>query len=360
MSRKHHCRGAARASYRRARVAGLAGLSVTCLVAVAACGSGSGGASGSSGSSVLTARATSFEGDTAPQGVSLTNFANLVKKYTNGTVTFKVYNDSQLGTADEVVQELQTGSIAVAAGTSRYDSLAPAVDLLQMPFLIPSSTAADKLFSSTVVQDKIYGKLVSHGIRIIPGSTCNTGASSLLSTTPITTPTSLHGKKWRPNSEGLGGLEAQALGADPVNVSTSEIFTSLETNALQVNSDPPATDVSSKFNEAAKDLTVFPDVYSANPIGISVKFWNSLSASQKAAVDKAGAAAGAQCSRLAASAFDKAIQTMKSQGITVYKPSMAPFIAVEKPHWTKFAQKIVGSSGPALLQQMKTELGITG
>ncbi|MDP3520612.1 MAG: TRAP transporter substrate-binding protein DctP, partial [Hydrogenophaga sp.] len=80
----------------------------------------------------------------------------------------------------------------------------------------------------------------------------------------------------------------KTLGANAIPLSFSELFTALETKAVDGQENPYNTILSSKFYEVQKYLTVTNHVYSPWIVTVSKKYWDGLSKDeQKVLMDAA-------------------------------------------------------------------------
>jgi tripartite ATP-independent transporter DctP family solute receptor len=80
----------------------------------------------------------------------------------------------------------------------------------------------------------------------------------------------------------------KTLGANAIPLSFSELFTALETKAVDGQENPYNTILSSKFYEVQKYLTVTNHVYSPWIVTVSKKYWDALSKDeQKVLMDAA-------------------------------------------------------------------------
>ncbi len=73
----------------------------------------------------------------------------------------------------------------------------------------------------------------------------------------------------------------KTLGANAIPLPFSELFSALETKAVDGQENPFNTILSSKFYEVQKYLTVTNHVYSPWIVTVSKKFWDGLSAAEK-------------------------------------------------------------------------------
>src|SRR3990167_11540568 len=80
----------------------------------------------------------------------------------------------------------------------------------------------------------------------------------------------------------------KSLGANAIPLPFSELFSALETKAVDGQENPYNTILSSKFYEVQKYLTVTNHVYSPWIVLVSKKYWDGLSAPEKKVLMKAG------------------------------------------------------------------------
>lgn len=271
----------------------------------------------------------------------MNHFAAQVAKDTHGTVKLKTYNDSQLGSQPEALGELKSGSVQVVGGTEIFTSVIPAYETLSLPYLFPSTAAAKKVANSSVVKKELFNKFSSHGMTILPGVWVG-GFGDVLSTVSLKTTSAFKGLKWRTPASDVGTFEGHTLGADPVSLTITEVFSALETHALQAVSDPPATYLSEKWYQAAHYVNELKDIVYLLPVAVSNQFWDQLSKTQKKEVDKAAKETATYADKLTAKANASALTTLKSDGLTVSTPNTKAISSLIKPGLAAEAQKLGG------------------
>jgi TRAP-type transport system periplasmic protein len=81
----------------------------------------------------------------------LLRFADNVKKRTKGAIEVQVYGTGELGSQLNILTGLQTGIIDLCAHTSGFiDTLFPQFQVLDLPFLFPDLTSAEKVLDGPV------------------------------------------------------------------------------------------------------------------------------------------------------------------------------------------------------------------
>jgi TRAP-type C4-dicarboxylate transport system substrate-binding protein len=141
----------------------------------------------------------------------------------------------------------------------------------------------------------------------------------------ITTPAALAGVKLR-----MPGTEAwlvlgTALGASPLPVAFTEIYTALQTGAIDGQDNPLPTVRDSKFFEVTKQIVLTSHLVDQNYIAFSKKVWDRLTPQQQAIVQKAADDA-AESARTKQLALEVELEGFfKEKGLKVYTPDVDAF-----------------------------------
>jgi TRAP-type C4-dicarboxylate transport system substrate-binding protein len=141
----------------------------------------------------------------------------------------------------------------------------------------------------------------------------------------IKTPEDLAGIKLRMPGTDAWQFLGKALGASPVPMAFTEVYTGLQTGAIDGQDNPLPTDKDSKFYEVTKQIVLTSHLVDLNYIAFSKKVWDSLTAEQQATVQKAAddAAESGRQKQLALEA--ELEQFFKDQGLKVYTPDIEAF-----------------------------------
>lgn len=119
----------------------------------------------------------------------------------------------------------------------------------------------------------------------------------------------------------LGG----ALGANPVPVAFGEIYTALQTGAIDGQDNPLPTVRDSKFFEVTKQIILTSHLVDLNYLALSKTVWDAMTPEQQAAT-QAAADAAAEAGRTKQLALEAELeQFFKDQGLKVYTPDVGAF-----------------------------------
>ena len=141
----------------------------------------------------------------------------------------------------------------------------------------------------------------------------------------VQTPADLKGVKLRMPGTDAWQFLGRALGANPVPVAFTEVYTSLQTGAIDGQDNPLPTDKDSKFYEVTKQICLTSHLVDQNYIAFSKKVFDNLSAADQATVQKAldDAAASERAAQLKLE--DELASFFKDQGLDVYTPNVDAF-----------------------------------
>jgi TRAP-type transport system periplasmic protein len=141
----------------------------------------------------------------------------------------------------------------------------------------------------------------------------------------IMTPDDLAGVKLRMPGTDAWQFLGKALGANPVPMAFTEVYTALQTGAIDGQDNPLPTDKDSKFYEVTKQIVLTSHLVDLNYLAFSKKIWDGLSADQQATVQKAADDAAESGRQKQLQLESELEQFFKDQGLQVYTPDVDAF-----------------------------------
>lgn len=165
-----------------------------------------------------------------PTTLGANRFAELVWERTGGRIQIVVYHDAQLGSEVEVVEQLRFGGVDFARlSLSQLAEVSPSLGVLQLPYLY-----RDEAHMWRVLDGEIGGAFlgVLGGENIVGLSWYNAGARSFYTTTPVRAPEDLRGLRIRIQESTMMASMVRLLGATPVPIVYSEVYSSLKTGLV--------------------------------------------------------------------------------------------------------------------------------
>jgi TRAP-type transport system periplasmic protein len=141
----------------------------------------------------------------------------------------------------------------------------------------------------------------------------------------IKTPADLAGVKLRmPNTEAWLFL-GTALGANPVPLAFTEIYTALQTGAVDGQDNPLPTVRDSRFYEVTKQIVLTSHLVDQNYVALSKRVWDRFTPAQQAVVQKASDDAAESARQRQLKLEDELVAFLKEKGLKVYEPDLAAF-----------------------------------
>ncbi|WP_028023384.1 sialic acid TRAP transporter substrate-binding protein SiaP [Enterovibrio calviensis] len=141
----------------------------------------------------------------------------------------------------------------------------------------------------------------------------------------VQTPADLDGVKLRMPGSDAWQFLGKALGANPTPMAFTEVYTALQTGAVDGQDNPLPTDKDAKFYEVTKQIVLTNHLVDLNYLAISKEVWDDMTPEQQAQTQKAAddAAAFGRKNQLALEA--ELVDFFREQGLKVYEPNLEAF-----------------------------------
>lgn len=292
--------------------------------------------------------------DDSNQGRAARFFAKEVEKATGGKMKVRAIGNASLGSDTQMQQALIGGAQEMMVGsTATLVGIAPQMALWDTPFLINNAKEADALLDGPV-GERIKATLEPKGM--VGLVYWENGFRNLTNNKhPVAKLEDMNGIKLRVMQNNVFLDSFKALGANAVPLPFSELFTALETRAVDGQENPYNTVLSSKFYEVQKYLTVTNHVYSPWILTVSKKWWDGLSKDeQKVLMDAAKKSREFERQDTRAEAA-KALADLKQKGMVVNELSAAEADRM-RAKLTSVHASVASGVGQDLWKQTQDEL----
>jgi tripartite ATP-independent transporter DctP family solute receptor len=250
------------------------------------------------------------------QGRAVRLFAEQVEKNSGGKMKVRAVGAAALGPDVQMQQALIGGAQEMMVGsTATLVGITKEMALWDTPFLFNSAKEADAILDGPIGQ-KVMDKLQEKGL--VGLVYWENGFRNMTNNKrPITKVEDFDGIKLRVMQNNVYLDSFRKLGANAVPLPFSELFSALETRAVDGQENPYNTILSSKFFEVQKYLSVTNHVYSPWIVLVSKKWWDTLSkAEQKILLDAARASREFE-RRDTREEAGKALADLKAKGMVI-------------------------------------------
>jgi tripartite ATP-independent transporter DctP family solute receptor len=287
-------------------------------------------------------------------GVGAKRFADVVGQKSGGKMKVRIYAGGSLGGEAVVASALQGGTIEMSMmGPGLLTGMDKDFGIFDTPFMFNDAKEADAVMDGPVgrrLLDRLPEKGLiglsywDHGFRVLTNSR-----------RPVAKMEDIQGLKLRVQQIPVFIDTFAALGANPVPMAFTELYTAMETKAVDGQENPFVSVEVTKFYEVQRYASNTRHAYSPLLVLVSKRFWDQLSADERKILQDAATETKA-FERETSRAMDaKAMEELKSKGMTITDISPAERArmrdklkpAIEKHHKT---------ISEALVQEVNAEL----
>jgi TRAP-type transport system periplasmic protein len=141
----------------------------------------------------------------------------------------------------------------------------------------------------------------------------------------IRTPADLAGIKLRMPPGEFWQFLGESIGANPAPVAYAEVYTALQSGAIDGQDNPLVASKLMKFYEVTTQFVLTGHVIGYDVMAISSKIWDAMSADQKAKFQAAAEKAVGECTAKFNAQEKDVIEFFKSEGKKIYTPDLNAF-----------------------------------
>jgi len=287
-------------------------------------------------------------------GIGARRLAEIVDRKSGGKMKVRIYAGGSLGGEAVVASSMQGGTVEMSMmGPGILTGMNKDFGIFDTPFMFNDAKEADAVMDGPVGQ-KLLDKLPEkgliglsywdHGFRILTNSR-----------RPVSKMEDIQGLKIRVQQIPVFIDAFTALGANPVPMPFTELYTALETKAVDGQENPFVSIEVTKFYEVQKYASNTRHAYSPLLVLVSKRFWDQLSADERKILQDAATETNPFQRETSRSMDAKAMEELKGKGMTItdispeerarMRDKLKP--AIEKHHKT---------INEALVQEVDAEL----
>lgn len=268
-----------------------------------------------------------------PWGIGAKKFKEIVEEKTNGEIEIDIYgNGSLAGSGAEIQEGIQIGTIDIGISSTPLAQINPFVQIFNLPYIFTDREIAWEILDGPIGQE-VGEKVEEHNIKHL--AFWEDGFRQVTnSKRPIETPEDFKGLTIRVPESEIRIETFKALGASPISMSFSEVFTSLQQGAIDGQENPLSVVVSSSFYDVQEYLSITNHVYTPAGLLMNMDKWNSLTEEQQDIIIEA-AEAGRDVNRKLNEEYDETlIEELREKGMEVNViDDLTPFQDVTKGVW---------------------------
>jgi len=290
----------------------------------------------------------------SPYGLGVTRFAELAAQKSDGKMKVRGYSDGQLGAEVQSISGAQGGVLEMAlVSTAAVSGNVKEFGLFDFPFLFNEEKEVYTVLDGAVGK-QLLDKLNDKGL--VGLCYWEVGFRHVTnSKRPVAKAEDLQGLKIRTIQNPVFVDVFNSLGANATPMAFTEVYTALETRALDGQETPYNVIYTSKFYEVQKYLSATKHIYGPGVVLVGKKFWDQLSADEKKILNDACAEARDYERQVSRDLDVKVLAEMKAKGLVVNDISAEERARMRekvKPVIEKFTNVV----GPDLVKQAYAEI----
>lgn len=280
--------------------------------------------------------------ENTPKHKAALKFQECVNKDLAGKVSVEIFPNSQLFDDDKVLEAMLLGDVQLAAPSlSKFDSYTKKLQVFDLPFLFKDMEAVDR-FQAGPAGQALLASMEKKGV--VGLGYIHNGLKQLSAHNPLRLPADAAGKKFRIQASDVLAAQFEAIGAVPIKKPFSEVFTLLQTKAIDGAENPWSNIYSQRFYEVQEYITESNHGLLDYMVVTSAEWWNGLPDDirkpMKACLDQGVAYGNSVAAELNAGDRQKVIDSGRSQVLSLTPEERAKWVEAMKPVWTKFEGEI--------------------
>jgi TRAP-type transport system periplasmic protein len=284
------------------------------------------GAAVAAGAAWAQGKVTLTYSDIVPENDVRTTILRNAFSALGADIEFKSHHGGTLfkqGTEPVAIQRGNLDMANIASGD--VQNQVPQLSLLMVPYLIRDVAHLRKIWASDVGAE--LNKLLDEktGMRILANPYIGTRHLGLRTTKKIMKPADLAGIKLRMPPGEVWQFVGTAMGANPTPLPFPEVYTALQTGAIDAQDNALPAVKNMKFFEVSKQISLTGHLVAANHFVISSKKWASMSADQQRRVQAAASKAEDDITNMALKDEAELVAFFRKEGLDVYTPDLADF-----------------------------------
>ncbi|MDX1633766.1 MAG: TRAP transporter substrate-binding protein [Marinobacter sp.] len=259
---------------------------------------------------------TTADSKVDPYAIAAHYFAEELEAAAPGEFDVQFFPNHQLGDDTAMLQAMQFGTMGAGVITgTQVGTLEPAFQLNDLPFLYANNQQAHRVLDGEVGQE-LLSLLDSKGI-VGLGFPEAGFRHTINNKGPIRTPEDFKGVKLRVQPSDLFIASFRAIGANPVPMAWSDVFTAVQQGTVDGLEIPLPVIYANKYPEVTNYLSLTSHTYNALALLMSKQTFEKLSLENQEAVHEAAKRAIERQRATVAANNDEVLAQIKAAGMSV-------------------------------------------
>ena len=243
----------------------------------------------------------------------------------SGTFDMQVFNGATLVAQGSEMTSIQRGNLEM--GLIAPQAIAeqiPEWSIVTSAYLFSDAAHLQATFDSDV-GDELKALAAERGIHVLAPVYFGTRQVNLAPDKEVMTPEDLNGITMRMPGGDAWQFLGESIGANPTPLAYAEVYTALQTGAIDAQDNPLPNDYNMKFYEVTSQIVLTGHLIGFDVLAISEELWNEFTPEQQETLQSAVDAAIATSTQRHLDREAELVQFFKDEGLKVYEPDRIAF-----------------------------------
>lgn len=256
--------------------------------------------------------------DKDPYHQAYLKWAEGVSERTNGDLQIEVFNSSQLGVEEDIIEQIKQGAnIGQNTDAARLGNYVPDIAVMNAPYFVESLDEVIQLGELETVKGWEKELADEHGIKVLSFDWVQ-GFRNILTNKPITKPEDLKGLQLRAPGAPVWQESIAAIGGTPVALAFSEMYSAIQTKTVDGCGNVYPSTYSSKLYEVLDYTSETQHILLINFAVISSDWFNKLPEEYQVILEEECEKAGKEVSaKIMGEYAEEAKKNLQDVGMTI-------------------------------------------
>jgi TRAP-type transport system periplasmic protein len=267
--------------------------------------------------------------------------AERLAELTNGAIEMKLFGASSLGNERQQVEQVQLGGIDLGIFSNDYlSNITPEIGVVTLPYIIRDIDHIHKVWEAPVGKE-LTDLMLKKGLRSL-GTYDYSFRNTLTQTHPIKNLNDFKNVKIRVMETPTVIKTWKLLGANPIPMPWSEVYSAMQTKVIDAMEAPPESMWSTKIQEVGKYLTMTQHQYTGSHIIMGEPAFQRLKPAFQQALLKAGLENAKYQQEIALEQNREFLKNLKDFGVQIFEINVADLQKVVAPVYDDFSKSVGG------------------
>jgi TRAP-type C4-dicarboxylate transport system substrate-binding protein len=256
-------------------------------------------------------------GPSEPYHEGFLKWAERVAERTDGGLQIEVFHSAQLGVEEDIIEQIRQGAnIGQNTDAARLGNYVPGIAVVNGPYFVETFEEAFALADSPTMVQWQEELADQHGLKVVCFDWVQ-GHRHFFTNSPVRTPEDLDGLRIRTPPAPIWQESIRALGAAPVAMNFGDIYSGLQTMAIDGAELVYPNITAANLNEVLDYANETGHILLVNFQVVSSEWFDGLPEEYQTALVEECRQAGQETSMVVQEAVEQAKATLQERGMTV-------------------------------------------